>query len=376
MERQAGMPDPQLAESIAQLERRLREGPDDRETLLDLAAAYRQAGRVTDAAKLLAARLGNGQPDWEICRGCIECWREANKMEEAVAVLNRFASLYRDRAEFWLLRGQVLEQMGDWEGALREHLLAEGIAPHMAEAHYRRGIALMHLHRGTEAIDAFRQALRLRPRLVQAQVNIGLVLEAEGRGREAMEALQRALAIDPQCAEAHLNLGVLHAEGGQLDAALEHFERALALAPDSSEAAYNAGVVLADQEPDRALRYLRQAVANDPRNLDAYQRMGGIAQQRGLWEAAAGYFRKVVEGDPDRLDVLLTLGLCCSKAERPEEAIEALRAVVAKKPDHAEAWYHLGVCYDKEGEFAKAREAYRQARAHGRGAGTPGEGGA
>jgi Flp pilus assembly protein TadD len=93
--------------------------------------------------------------------------------------------------------------------------------------------------------------------------------------------------------------------------------------------------------------------------------MGLIAQQRGMWDAAASCFRRVVESDPKRTDSLLALGLCCSKAERSAEAIEALKALVAQEPTQAEAWFHLGVCYDKEGDFAKAREAYRRAREGG-----------
>jgi tetratricopeptide (TPR) repeat protein len=169
-----------VQESISDLERRLSIGQIDREGALDLAAAYRLNGRIRDAAEMLQRRLEESEPDWEICRACVECYREAGMMEEAVATLNCWAGRFRDRAEFWMVRGLMLELMDEWEAALREHDLACNIAPHMAEAHYRRGIVLMQLARYDEAREDFLTALRLRPNLVRAQMNLGLIHEAQG----------------------------------------------------------------------------------------------------------------------------------------------------------------------------------------------------
>ena len=106
------MTDERPRESISLLDRKLSSGCEDREVVLRLAAAYRQAGRAAEAAELLLRHLEEGAVDWEACRECVECFRDAQRMEEAVGVMNRWASLYRDRAEFWLLRGLILEEMG------------------------------------------------------------------------------------------------------------------------------------------------------------------------------------------------------------------------------------------------------------------------
>ncbi|MCK4303802.1 MAG: tetratricopeptide repeat protein, partial [Candidatus Eisenbacteria sp.] len=218
-----------LMESIEGLERKVSRGRADREEIFDLANAYREAVRPEAAGELLDQYLNENAPDWDVCRLCVESYREAKRMEDAVRVLNRWASRYRDRAQFWVLRGVMFEEMGDWDSALNEHLVAGRIAPHMAEAHYRQGVVFMQLGRHDDALQAFKQTLRLRPRLVPALINMGLVQEALKRPREAAQTFDRALSIDPQSTEAHLNLGALLGETGQMEAALEHCERALEL---------------------------------------------------------------------------------------------------------------------------------------------------
>lgn len=359
------MTDQELQNSIAYLEDQVARGDADREVIFDLADAYREAQRPGVAAELLDSYLAESGPDWDACRLCVESYREADRMSDAVRVLNRGATLYKDRAQFWTLRGLMLEEMGDWEAALTEYRIANRIAPHMAEAIYRRGVVLMHLKQYQAALEAFNETLRLRPRLVPALINAGLCYEALERTDEAIEAFNRTLTVDPKSAEAHLNLGALYGELGQMDASLEHCERALEIDPHSSHAAFNAGLAVLERDPDRAARYLRMAVSLDERNLGACHLLGAIAQRKGMWDTAVGLFRQVVEKDPERLDSLFAMGVCCSKADRPEDAIRTFKQLLELDPNNSDAWFYLGLSYDKQGDSRSAGEAYRKADACG-----------
>lgn len=359
------MADQRVGESIASLERKIAQGSGDREMVFELAGAYRESNRSESAANLLADYLFKTGPDWEACRFCVEAYHEAGRMEDAVRILNRWASLYRDRAQFWILRGLILEEMGDWQSAYHEHCLAGGIAPHMAEAHYRQGVTLMHLNQNDKALEAFGITLRLKPRLVPALINVGLIHEMEQRIPEAIETFERAISIEPASADAHLNLGALYGELGQSDAAVDHFKQALELDEMSSEAAYNLGLALMESEGDQAIIYFRRALTLDPDNLDAYHNLGAVAQKQGKWNVAVEMFRQVLLRDPDRLNTLSAMGACHSKADRPEMAIATFNELLSKDPSNAEAWFYLALSYDKKGESAAAQKAYKQADHYG-----------
>lgn len=64
------------------------------------------------------------------------------------------------------------EAQDRFESALRECESAIHLAPDCAEAHNLRGIILEELNRGKEAIDAYREAVRLDPSLSEARENL------------------------------------------------------------------------------------------------------------------------------------------------------------------------------------------------------------
>lgn len=113
----------------------------------------------------------------------------------------------RSQAE-WVSRAQALERRADWPG-----LLAWGRAWAQADAQsplawFVQGRALAEMGRHAEAIDAYRQNLRLAPRDVWARNNLGNAWRDSGRPREAMQAYRQAVETDPDYLPAWHNLGL------------------------------------------------------------------------------------------------------------------------------------------------------------------------
>jgi tetratricopeptide (TPR) repeat protein len=97
-----------------------------------------------------------------------------------------------------------------------------------------------------EAIDEFRQSLRLNRESAPTHYNLGYALSARGRRGEAMAEFEEAIRIDPDYALAHNNLGALLEVTGRPDRARVEFERAVALRPDNLEARNNLGQLLSN----------------------------------------------------------------------------------------------------------------------------------
>jgi tetratricopeptide (TPR) repeat protein len=97
---------------------------------------------------------------------------------------------------------------------------------------------------GKDALDAFKEAVKLLPGDPEPLNSLGIILESRGRLGDASACYLRALEIDPRFVQAHCNLGNLLCEMGQLEQGVDCFRRALAIDSTCVEAHYNLGDAL------------------------------------------------------------------------------------------------------------------------------------
>ncbi len=81
--------------------------------------------------------------------------------------------------------------------------------PDAEVAYNSLGVGLVSRGKLADAIDQFREAIRLRPTYVEAHNNLGTALAFQGKRDEAVEQFQQALTLQPEYAEARRNLGIV-----------------------------------------------------------------------------------------------------------------------------------------------------------------------
>lgn len=94
-----------------------------------------------------------------------------------------------------------------------------------------------------DAIDVFKESIRLRPDYPEAYYNLGAAYEKTGRNKDAVQAYKKAIRSKTNFADAQFNLGAIYAELGMYKEALEVLKQAVMLEPDYAEAHYNIGLV-------------------------------------------------------------------------------------------------------------------------------------
>jgi Flp pilus assembly protein TadD len=99
--------------------------------------------------------------------------------------------------------------------------------PDMWEPHYQIGDALRERGGCAEAVEAYRQVVRLRPQHRDAHNNLGICLAELGRYAEANDAFRAALRVDPAFARAYANLGNVALMTGETEAARTLFLEAI-----------------------------------------------------------------------------------------------------------------------------------------------------
>ncbi len=134
------------------------------------------------------------------------------------------------------------------------------------------GVSLVEAGRADEAIEYYREVLRLEPeRAATHENNLAYALLRAGRQPEAIAAYEAALAHDPHLAEAHNNLGTILLNSGQPQEAIPHFVETVKQRPDYALGYIGLGIAqAAASQPEAALESFREAVQLAPASIDAW----------------------------------------------------------------------------------------------------------
>ena len=229
-------------------------------------------------------------------------------------------------------------------------------------AHINLGLALLGAGRNNEAIEHFREALRIKPVSTAARINLGIALHTAGRDAEAVEQFRLVIAAGLNSAEVQVNYGTALAGMGRIDDAIERFGEALRLDPDSAEAHRNLGNVLSRTgKPAEAMAHFDRLVQLRPD--DATARFGRATALAGAarFDAAVQELETGLRLKPDSPMALNFLGNLLARESRMKEAIARYQEAVRLKPDFVQARNNLGIALAQENRLPEAIEQFEAA---------------
>ncbi len=227
----------------------------------------------------------------------------------------------------WVKRVVALERMKDWRRMLdwsREWTESE---PGNAFAWLSLGAAYDYLARHNDAIEALRQALRLKPEWASAWQNLAAAYASLSRYNEAMDALHHVIRLNPGDADARYSLGVVYAKLGKYNDAIDAF---------------------------------RQAVRFKPDYAAAWNHLGAVYVLFARYNEATDALRNGIRLSPEDALSWNNLGVAYQHLARHNDAIEALRQAVRLDPQYTNAWKNLAVAYFNVGDRPAALGAVRE----------------
>ncbi|MCA9027262.1 MAG: tetratricopeptide repeat protein [Planctomycetaceae bacterium] len=229
-------------------------------------------------------------------------WRRYVLPALATAVVLAFMSVARMQTAYWqdgiVLFERVLSAVGpnayahtylgiEFENrkrpgeAIQHYREALRLDDNYPKCEYRLAVLLSKLGRLDEAIPHYQEAIRLAPHYGDAHNNLGLALMRRGRSEEAIVHFREAVRFGPNYATGLANLGNAFCQLRQFDEGIKHYEQALRLMPDYARAHYNLGHALLENERyEEAIIHLREAGRLDPRQLSDVEHDIAIAEAR------------------------------------------------------------------------------------------------
>ena len=113
--------------------------------------------------------------------------------------------VFGDTADYWNNKGIALENLGQYEEAIKAYDKALLVEPEFSFVWNNKGRILHELGQYEEAIKAFDKALLIDPEYSNAWNNKGIALGVLGRYEEAIKAFDKTLLIDPNYSFAKMN---------------------------------------------------------------------------------------------------------------------------------------------------------------------------
>ena len=148
-------------------------------------------------------------------------------------------------------KGALLERMGQIDPAIALFKKALEYQPYFSPAVMNLSNTLMKkadLQSASgeyyDAIELYKEALRLIPKSVEGHTNLGVIYSRIGNKEEAINQFKEALKINPVSFEASANLGIMLYSQGKIAEALQHLGAALRLKPDSEEIKNNIAKII------------------------------------------------------------------------------------------------------------------------------------
>ncbi len=224
----------------------------------------------------------------------------------------------------YLRQAQAYCEEEEWDKAFLACREILKVAPANAEAYKFLGKILQQQGRPTDAMGFYAKALTLRPNFPEVYSNMGSLYAKKGDWEDAVSYYKKAIESDPTFAVAYLNLAKVWKKLGRTENELNCLAKAYSLQPDLGAALdhFKMGQSLeAIGNREMAIDFYRQATAQDPKMIDAHQRLADLLEDSGDWQGAAVCYRKVVDlnAEAERL-----------KAEARRRALQAKAAQQAQ----------------------------------------------
>ncbi|NDE85587.1 MAG: tetratricopeptide repeat protein [Verrucomicrobia bacterium] len=240
-----------------------------------------------------------------------------------------------DEAKSWRKAEGIMAQSMDGnlsvesQGEIQAMRKLVKMSPQDAEAWDKLGKSLYVAGLYDEAVNAFRESLKIKPNVVDVLANLGVALKTRGREAEYKKLLEELNLVDAKTAKELENFVPQNrAASPSISPTRPSFsEVGSGSTPPSSG---KKGPVPQNQGEIDALRKL---VAMDERDPDAWDKLGKALYLAGQYGESVDCFRKSLTIKPDVIEVLANLGVTLkTKGDQAlyEEVVQKLSGLDAK----------------------------------------------
>ena len=295
--------------------------------------------------------------------------------------MNRLSKLIADSVQSILEcyhRAAALEPQ-DWQifNLLGRYLIQNNLNAIEAEQAYRKvfdflphdqfvrlnlALALERQGRVSEAIEYYRQAIRIDPLLFDAYINIADDLMMESRSSEAESYLKKVLLINPGLPAAQERYALMLLRPGKLKSNIPDFDKRI-ISPVALATIYNkTGLRLFNQgHTQDAIKYFEYAIGIYPEQSEAQSNLGRALVITGKNIEGIWHLKKAIIIDSTNPNVHVNYADALAAQELLDDASKEYRTALRFNPKMVMALNSLGILLAKQDSFPQAVDFFMRA---------------
>ena len=309
--------------------------------------AQAQSGQMREAEPHLAKMLtAPGEDGEEICEAFALGYCRAQRLPQALQILNVWLADWPQRAYPYLLRGRLFLLESNLVTAEADFRRACELEPQNRESVIELATVLKNLNRQTEAIPLFERCIDDPHFGSRAQVGLALCLKATGDNVRARSLLERAIKTSPHDVEVLRELGRTALEEGDYATATRWLGDALRIVSYDDETHY----------------LLAQALQASGQLDDAKPHFEYVARARNAYREL-NFLKDVLRKQPGDTKSLVRAGALLLEFSDPDEGVVRLLAALDRDPQNQPARQLLADYYDRRAllrpEFRSLAESHR-----------------
>jgi choline-sulfatase len=233
--------------------------------------------------------------------------------------------------------------------------------PKVIDAWFMLGNEYYRKRQFTQAIDSYKEALKLKSDYDLVVINLANAYRQLGKDDEALVGYRRFMELDPRNAQIRYEAAQILLEEGKLGEARTQLEEALKLQPSMAAARNALGIIaLKGGDAVQAEREIRSAIDLKSDVRLAHFNLALLAEQRGDLSAAVAEYKREIELYPASYKAEFNLGRLYEQIGDVPAQLEAYKKAIEINPTFAEGHLFLAKLYLDQNQTLD--EAVRLAR--------------
>ncbi len=211
------------------------------------------------------------------------------------------------------------------------------------------GVCYKELKKYPEALNNFKNAIKIKPNYAEVYNNIGIVYKSIENFTEAIFNYKKAIQLKPDYAEAYNNLGIIYLDKEEYDEAKNLFEKAIQLKPDNPKALCNLSLVFI------RLKDFKKAKLNIDKSIklkkefqNNYIALGTYYHSIEDLENAEINFKKAIEIKGK--EVSHVLAILYFETNRLQKSLDIINKLIELKPQNARNYFYRSAIYSSKEE--------------------------
>jgi tetratricopeptide (TPR) repeat protein len=216
-----------------------------------------------------------------------------------------------------------------------------------------------------DAVEVFKQTLKLDPGFVEAKVNIGRAYREMKEFEKARGVLDAIQEENPDYPKLELERGIILYREDRITEAVKLFKNHLLREPYDDDARYYLGICYyKEKDYDNAIMELRRALELVPHYIkkpEVNLYLGLVLTDKGRNDEAIIEYQKALSVQPDNAVAHNSMGVAFKNLGNLDRAIEEYKRAVSIDKSYYKAYNNLGVAFYKKNFFQEAERYFKKA---------------